>query len=476
MHSVKFVMASLLILLASCSQTPKQTAPAPSTNSDVDLLSAPQASPSDENDEPVVENSPLRRDWSPSELDAEPDLWQRMRDQMYLRIPEKPSIKRERQFYGKQSKFWRDTITRAEPILYHIVRKLEQRNMPVELALLPIVESGYNPAAQGNGPAGLWQLVPGTARNFGLKVTSRYDGRKDALDSTDATLDYLQHLYDTLGHDWLNAVAAYNTGEGRIQAAILRNQNRGKPIDFWSLNIPERYIRTVPKWLAVIQLVRQPEKYSLQLPVLSNKPSTVLTTIRPQVSLSQTAKISGVTVSELKQLNPAFRTDVTPSGNTWPLLLPASAFERYQQNQQLLTKTIDVTPIVEKSNKTGVSIQYKVKSGDTLGSIAKKFKVPTKSIRTANKLKTDALKPGQLLVIARNAKASEAAKSQDSKASPTKAANKKTKGKYVVQSGDSLDKIARKFNVSVADLMTWNQLKKTATLKPGQALTVKAGK
>lgn len=476
MQSVKFVMASLLIFLASCTQTPTQPAPVPSTNSDADVLTEHQATSSVDDETPLVENSPLRRDWSPSELDAEPDLWQRMRDQMYLRIPEKASIKRERQFYGKQTKFWRDTVTRAEPILYHIVRKLEQRKMPVELALLPIVESGYNPAAQGNGPAGLWQLVPGTARNFGLKVTPRYDGRKDALDSTDATLDYLQHLYDTLGHDWLNAVAAYNTGEGRIQAAILRNQNRGKPIDFWSLNIPERYIRTVPKWLAVIQLVRQPEKYSLQLPALSNKPSTVLTTIRPQVSLSQTAKISGVALSELKQLNPAFRTDVTPSGNTWPLLLPASAFERYQQNQQSLTKTIDVTPIPEKSTKTVASIQYKVKSGDTLGSIAKKFKVPTKSIRTSNKLKTDALKLGQVLVIARTGKASDAAKAQDGKAASGKAANKKTKGKYVVQSGDSLDKIARKFNVTVAQLLAWNQLKKTATLKPGQALTVYASK
>lgn len=476
MHSVKFVMASLLIFLASCSQPPKQPAPAPSTNNDVEVLSDSQASPAVENDEPVVENSPLRRDWSPSELDAEPDLWQRMRDQMYLRIPEKPSIKRERQFYGKQSKFWRDTVTRAEPILYHIVRKLEQRNMPVELALLPIVESGYNPAAQGNGPAGLWQLVPGTARNFGLKVTSRYDGRKDALDSTDATLDYLQHLYDTLGHDWLNAVAAYNTGEGRIQAAILRNQNRGKPIDFWSLNIPERYIRTVPKWLAVIQLVRQPEKYSLQLPELSNKPSTVLTTIRPQVSLSQTAKISGVALSELKQLNPAFRTDVTPSGKPWPLLLPAAAFERYQQNQQLLTKTIDVTPAPSSTSKAATATQYKVKAGDTLGSIAKKFKVPTRSIRSANKLKTDALKVGQLLVIERSAKVSAALQPQASKSVVSTTGNKKSKGKYVVQSGDSLDKIARKFNVSVADLMAWNQLKKTATLKPGQALTVKASK
>lgn len=476
MHSVKFVMASLLIFLASCAQTPTQQAPAPSTNPDVGVLTDPQATAPVDDETPLVENSPLRRDWSPSELDAEPDLWQRMRDQMYLRIPEKASIKRERQFYGKQTKFWRDTVTRAEPILYHIVRKLEQRKMPVELALLPIVESGYNPAAQGNGPAGLWQLVPGTARNFGLKVTPRYDGRKDALDSTDATLDYLQHLYDTLGHDWLNAVAAYNTGEGRIQAAILRNQNRGKPIDFWSLNIPERYIRTVPKWLAVSQLVRQPEKYSLQLPALSNKPSTVLTTIRPQVSLSQTAKISGVALSELKQLNPAFRTDVTPSGNTWPLLLPASAFERYQQNQQSLTKTIDVTPIPDKSTKTAASIQYKVKSGDTLGSIAKKFKVPTKAIRSANKLKTDALKPGQVLVIARNTKAGDVAKTQDGKVVSAKAANKKTKGKYVVQSGDSLDKIARKFNVTVAQLMAWNQLKKTATLKPGQALTVKASK
>lgn len=466
MQGLRIVVLLLLAGIYGCAQ---KSLPTEQSNNDVQSATTSSdnvnisASDVEQN---LVDNAPLRRDWSVSELDQQIDLWSRMRQQMYLRIPEKPSIKRERAFYGDQQKFWRETVERAAPSMYHIVRRLEERQMPVELALLPVIESGYNPAAQGAGPAGLWQLVPGTARNFGLTVTSRYDARKDPIASTDATLDYLQHLYDTLGHDWLTAVAAYNTGEGRIQAAIERNQRQRKPIDFWSLKIPEKYIRTVPKWLAVIQLVHTPQKYGMQLPALPNQASTVLTTIRPEVSLRQTASISGVSYQEFKQLNPAFRTDVSPAGKAVPLLLPTTAFERYQQNQHQLVKTIDTTPAKAQlaSSKSTVK-QYKVKSGDSIKGIAKRFKMQAKTLRQLNKLTSDALKPGQMLVV----------QAEPSKASATRQTTV-SKQTYQVQNGDSLDKIARKFKVKVADLVKWNQIKKNAPLQLGQQLVVKPAK
>lgn len=461
MLKINHVWIALLLALAGCSQlshTSKDTDSAKDPAEQTD--SAPVAVTTTPPD--TVDNAPLRRDWAPSELDQQPDLWNRMRQQMYLRVPERSSVRQARDFYAKQSKYWREMTLRADPIMYHVVRKLEQRKMPVELALLPIVESAYNMSAQGAGPTGLWQLVPGTAKNFGLTINGRYDGRKDGLASTDATLDYLQDLYNRLGHDWLNAVAAYNTGEGRIQAAIMRNEARGKPIDFWSLNIPEKYIRTVPKWLAMIQLVKEPTKYGLQLPELANKPSTVQTTVRASVSLKDVAALSGMSLAELKALNPAFRSDVTPSGKSWPLLLPEHAADRYQQGEATLAKTRDLSPLPLDLKKSSTPQSHTVKSGDTVGSIAKKYKISVKSLRAMNKLKSDKLKPGQTLVVSTTAPTSKSPKSTATAATL-----------YKVQSGDSLDKIARKHKVKVADLMKWNKLKKNYMLMPNQQLIVK---
>lgn len=461
MLKINHVWIALLLALAGCSQlshTSKDTDSA--KDSAVQTDSAPVAATAPATD--TVDNAPLRRDWAPSELDQQPDLWSRMRQQMYLRVPERSSVRQARDFYAKQSKYWREMTLRADPIMYHVVRKLEQRKMPVELALLPIVESAYNMAAQGAGPTGLWQLVPGTAKNFGLTINGRYDGRKDGLTSTDATLDYLQDLYNRLGHDWLNAVAAYNSGEGRIQAAIMRNEARGKPIDFWSLNIPEKYIRTVPKWLAMIQLVKEPTKYGLQLPELANNPSTVQTTVRASVSLKEVAALSGLSLAELKALNPAFRSDVTPSGKSWPLLLPEQAADRYQQGEATLAKTRDLSPLPLDLKKSSKPQNHTVKAGDTVGSIAKKYKISVKSLRALNKLKSDKLKLGQTLVVSSTAPTSKNAKTAAT--APTL---------YKVQSGDSLDKIARKHKVKVADLMKWNKLKKNYMLMPNQQLIVK---
>lgn len=457
---INHVWIALLLAIAGCSQlshTPTETDTAKEAAEQTST--APVANSTTQAE--AVDNAPLRRDWAQSELDQQPDLWSRMRQQMYLRVPERSSVRQARDFYAKQSKYWRELSLRADPIMYHVVRKLEQRNMPVELALLPIVESAYNMSAQGAGPAGLWQLVPGTAKNFGLTINGRYDGRKDGLASTDATLDYLQDLYNRLGHDWLNAVAAYNTGEGRIQAAIMRNEARGKPIDFWSLNIPEKYIKTVPKWLAMIQLVKEPTKYGLQLPELANKPSTVQTSVRAAISLQEVAKISGVALSEIKALNPAFRSNVTPVGKSWPLLLPEHAADRYQQNEATLVQTRDTSPLPIEKKPSSKPQTYTVKSGDTVGSIAKKFKISAKSLRAMNKLKSDKLKPGQSLLVS-NANSSAAA-----------ASTAKQPTMYKVQSGDSLDKIARKHKVKVADLMKWNKLKKNYMLLPNQQLIVK---
>ena len=409
---------------------------------------------------PALPMSPLDPVLQHNELEALPDLWQRIRKQMHIPVPKRADVQRELDFYASKQKFFNEVSARAEPYLYFIVAELEKRRMPLELALLPIVESAYNAAAQGNGPAGLWQMVPQTARNFGLTVQSGYDGRKDAFSSTLAVLDYLQHLHDNLGNDWLNAVAAYNTGEGRIMAAVARNQARGKPTDYWSLHIPARFVQTMPKWLAMIQLIKTPEDYHLELPVIANKPAVGMTRIAGAVQLQQVADLAGVSLGKLKSLNPSFRLAMTPQGKDFPLLLPLTAIEDFERQQHLLKK-VAVVQAAEPVKSAKRS--YKVKSGDSLGSIAAKNQTSVKTLRQLNRLKSDQLKVGQSLQLPAG-KSPEQSVARTSRKAQT----------YQVKAGESLWTIAQKLRIDSEELRLFNQLKSGVHLQPGQSLKVPA--
>lgn len=409
---------------------------------------------------PALPMSPLDPVLQHNELEALPDLWQRIRKQMHIPVPKRADVQRELAFYASKQKFFNEVSARAEPYLYFIVAELEKRRMPLELALLPIVESAYNAAAQGNGPAGLWQMVPQTARNFGLTVQSGYDGRKDAFSSTLAVLDYLQHLHDNLGNDWLNAVAAYNTGEGRIMAAVARNQARGKPTDYWSLHIPARFVQTMPKWLAMIQLIKTPEDYHLELPVIANKPAVGMTRIAGAVQLQQVADLAGVSLGKLKSLNPSFRLAMTPQGKDFPLLLPLTAIEDFERQQHLLKK-VAVVQAAEPVKSAKRS--YKVKSGDSLGSIAAKNQTSVKTLRQLNRLKSDQLKVGQSLQLPAG-KSPEQSVARTSRKAQT----------YQVKAGESLWTIAQKLRIDSEELRLFNQLKSGVHLQPGQSLKVPA--
>ncbi len=502
----------LLVLLAlcSCARQGSNPATAVATQTESSQVSDQQPAQLD------VPMSPLDPAITQSELSAYTDIWQRIRQQMHIQVPPRADIRREIAFFASKQKFFNEVANRAEPYLYLIVTELEKRRMPVELALLPIVESAYNPAAQGKGPAGLWQMVPQTARNFGLKIQHGYDGRKDPMSSTLAVLDYLQHLHDTLGNDWLNAVAAYNTGEGRIMAALERNKARGKPTDYWSLQIPGRYVQTMPKWLAMISLVKNPANYQISLPPVANRPVVGSTRIAGAVRLQQAAELAGIPLNQLKKLNPGFALTTTPEGKDFPLLLPLETVETFEKQQHLLKKvTVAAAPADEKQ-------RYKVKSGDSLGSIAGRYKTKVASLRRLNQLKSDQLQTGQILLVpagkntsatvARSQPQSYQVKAGDSlwtiaqkirvdseelrvynklaanahlkpgqslrvpgaSVSSTKVVTttKQTKSVYTVKKGDSLDRIAKLHKIKLADLLKWNQLQADSKLKPGQQLRV----
>lgn len=399
------------------------------------------------------------------------DVWQRIRQQSQLEIPDNAEVRKYRQFYARYQSFYDDIAQRAAPFLYHIVVELEKRQMPVELALLPIIESGFNPVAQAGAPAGLWQMVPQTAKNFGLKRNQWYDGRKDPIASTEATLNYLQHLYDELGQDWLNAVAGYNAGEGKIQQAIAANRRAGKSVHFWSLRIPARHTSTVPKWLALIDILKHSDRYGIRFAHIPNQPQIAIVTLSGQVELKAAAKLAGISLAELKKLNPAFRGGVTSASGPHRLVLPVDKVSLFaKQSHQLpqgkhLAARSSWVDDEESKQKNNNSVRYKVRAGDSLSLIAQKHAVSVKQIKQLNQLKSDQLQIGQLLRIHAQESTTTSASSTTTKV----AASVRT---YEIKAGDNLWDIAKKFKIDVNTLQKFNQLTATTGLKPGQKLKI----
>ncbi len=466
-HALVALFLTLLTAqLSGCATTAAQ----PSAN-ELDGALAPQAAEKETIQAQPIDEEIIRETYS--------DVWEKIQHANSIDVHDNADVRKQRNFFDDKQKFMTQVSQRAEPFLYYIVHQLEKRNMPLELALLPIVESGYNPLAQANGPAGLWQMIPATGRNFGLTINSAYDGRKDALAATDAVLDYLQHLYNTLDKDWINAVAGYNSGELVIKSAIDRNKAKGKPTDFWSLNIPARQVQTVPKWLAFIQIIRTPNHYNLKVMPIANRPFLERIPAPNGVELAQIANAAGISKAEFKTYNPGYRQNFVPANGKYKIALPIANIGHYQENQHSLTAT-----------KHYDSQSYIVKSGDTLGSIAAKFSISTKALKQANNLSSDKLKIGQeLTLLTPMASAEPEQATAQTKSSSAKAGNAKTSkatgskttnnteqkqvakaSTYKVKSGDSIDKIARNNKVKRADLMKWNNLTAKSILKPGQEL------
>ncbi|RVU37184.1 LysM peptidoglycan-binding domain-containing protein [Rheinheimera riviphila] len=402
---------------------------------------------------------PLAIDASEQSLSELPDVWLRIQQQIQIEVPNTLDVSQQRDFYRRHQSLLNQVSVRAEPFLYHIVVELERRKMPVELALLPIVESSFNPVAQAGAPAGLWQMVPQTARNFGLQRNDWYDGRKDPIASTNAALDYLQYLYNNLGQDWLNAVAGFNSGEGRVQKAIAANQAKGKAIDFWSLNLPKQSTIYLPKWLALIDLLQHAEKYQMKWPAIANQPAIGFTSIKGPVDLNQVAQLTQLSLSDIKTLNPGFRRSYTAHGEH-TLVLPLSKMALFAQNRPQL-RAVRLTE----------TRQYRVKSGDSLGLIASKNGTTVAKLKQLNQLKSDQLKVGQQLFLSLAATAPSTVPSKVRKSAASKQA-----ASYKVKSGDNLWLIAKQFKVDGAALAKYNKLSANSRLKPGQTLKIPAAK
>ena len=268
--------------------------------------------------------------------------------------------------------------------------EIEARKMPLELALLPVVESAFNPVAYSRARAsGLWQFIPATGRRYGMKQNWYYDGRRDVLAATTGALDYLEFLANMFNGDWLLAVAAYNTGEANVARAIRRNREAGKPTDFFSLKLPRETRAYVPKLLAMRRIVADPTAHGLAFAPIPNEPYFAKVEVGGQMDLNVAAELADLPKEELIALNPAFNHWVTDPDGPHHLLVPLAKAERFAQGVAAL-------PPQERVRV----VYHRVRKGDTLGGIADKYGISVTALRAANKVRGSIIHPGQDLLIA----------------------------------------------------------------------------
>ena len=220
------------------------------------------------------------------------DAWQRVSKQLSMSVPDNRRVRAQKSWYVNHPSYLTRVTRRAEPYLYFIVDELEKRNLPLELALLPIVESAYDPFAYSHGRAsGMWQFIPGTGKGYGLAQNWWYDGRRDVFLSTHAALDYLSYLNKRFKGDWLLALAAYNSGQGNVSKAIRKNKKKGKPTDFWSLKLPRETKAYVPKLLALAEILRTRKEANIPWSIVKNQPYFVRIPTEVQIDLSLAADL-----------------------------------------------------------------------------------------------------------------------------------------------------------------------------------------
>lgn len=373
-------------------------------------------------------------------------------------------VEAELKWYLKHPDYLERVFARSQRYLPHIVRTLRDRELPLELALLPIVESAYDPFAYSYGrAAGLWQIIPGTGKRFGLEQNWWYDGRRDVVDSTRAALDYLTHLNGLMDGDWLLAVASYNSGEGNVLRAVKRNRKQSKPTDYWNLKLSRETSAYVPRLMALVEIVRNPAAHGVSLPYVADERQFAVVDIEGQLDLALAADLAGVELDELSSLNAGLNQWATDPAGPHRLLLPASAAEQF-------LNTLAKVPMQERVRWK----RHKVSSGETLSEIAEEYDTTLTAIRTANDLRGSTIRAGGFLMIpVASEPLSAYVKSADARRD--KIQSKKRSGsriEHVVKAGESFWTIGQRYGVGTRELAAWNAMAPRDTLSIGQTLVV----
>ncbi|MCG7535661.1 LysM peptidoglycan-binding domain-containing protein [Pseudoalteromonas sp. OOF1S-7] len=385
------------------------------------------------------------------------DLWQYIAANLSFDITPNARLQKRVAWYLSQPNYLLSVNERAAPYLYHIVKKVEQRKLPMELVLLPFVESDFRPTARSSqGAVGVWQLVDATAYHFGLKSNDWYDGRQDVLAATDAALDYLQYLRQRFKGNWLHALAAYNSGEGRVKAAIRYNQKHSLSSHFWHLKLPRETADYVPKLLALSYLLQHPQT-GLQRPSLANEAQTTVLDVGQPFNFGILAALLNIDKQRLHQLNPGYLRHQSPSNGPFKALLP-------MDQQQLFATDF---------YRRQFSTHYQVKLNDTLYGIARRHNTSVAQLKQLNNKTRDLIRVGETLLIHRAHAKDDL--TVDYEISPYLQQQRPAKvatyeKHHVIQDGDSLWAISRQYQVPMKDLLDWNQLTTQSLLSPGDTL------
>ena len=379
------------------------------------------------------------------------DLWARTRLNLSWQTIENARVDKARRSLLRQANYFSVVAERADYYLFYIVEEVEKRGMPVELALIPVVESTLDPLAGSYaGAAGLWQIMPRTGTHLGLEQNAWYDGRQALRDSTDGALDYLQSMYEQFDEDWLLALAAYNAGGGNISRAQQRNREKGLDTDYWSLNLPREAYNYVPKIIALSQIIADPQQYDVEIPMVANAPSFEIADTGGPLLFVEAAQLAGVDIDTLRALNPGHLRGTLSPHRPAELLLPIGTRDRFEAN------------VEQRSPDQILQWQtYRIKRGDNLGKIARKFNTDIAMLQQINGIRGTKIRTGDTLKIP-GAQGNQLLASRD-EATPTG---------YQVRMGDSLYRIADRFKVSISSIIAWNALDPDDYLHPGQKLTL----
>lgn len=407
-------------------------------------------------------DEPIAGPWSYSSRSNGPDdtsqdttdLWKRLRAGMHL-PRDRVEIRDSARQLAAGRRHLKETLQRGESYLWHMVREIEARDMPLEIALLPAIESAYNPNAYSPSHAvGLWQFLAGTGERFGLRRNWWYDGRRDVTESTRAALDYLSYLYGMFG-DWPLALAAYNSGEGRVQQALQSNQARGAPTDYWSISLPGETRNYVPRLLGLAELLANPELYGHELTPLPDEPRFEMVELPGQIELELAANLINIDPVTLQNLNPGHHRWATDPQGPHRLLVPYGHGERLQQ----LVAALPTESLVRWH-------LYVAQEGDSLSSIARSYGVHPPLLREINGLS------GNLVMAGTELRIPKVYARSGPEVRPEK---EKTVVAHVIRPGDSLSRIASQHGVKVSELLRLNNLSANAILKPGRSLVVRSG-
>ena len=478
----RFTAAAVLSwLLAGCATPPPApvivAAPAPAVSAPAETSTVPAesapaapaaaASAPDSGDAAAPPVDPLRPEViiDPDDASARSDLWVRIRRDFAMADLDNDLVRKHERWYAERPDYVARMTERASRYLFHIVEEVERRNMPSELALLPFVESAFNPQAMSVARAsGMWQFIPSTGRHYELTQNLFRDDRRDVLASTRAALDYLAKLHGMFG-DWQLALAAYNWGEGSVQRAVAANRRANKPTDYSSLRMPVETRNYLPKLQAVKNIIARPEAFSVALPALENHPYFLSVPIERDIDVVLAARLAAFDLDDFKALNPQMNQPLILAAGTPQVLLPydnANRFVRAVNSHRgpLASWTAWVAPKTMRPAE-----------------VARQVGMSESGLREVNRIPSGMLvRTGSTLLVPRSERRSEDIAEHIADHAMIAFAPDAPPARRVTiragKGGESVAAVARRYGVGAAQVASWNDVSAKGGFKAGETIVV----